>query len=61
MKLTFCDCCNRQIDGTEKLYSIEITRHYGNPVLDLADVCEDCYQSIHNAIHSIMKVGKTSE
>ena len=61
MNLTFCDCCQRKIDINEKLYSIEITRHYGNPVLDLVDVCEDCYQSIHNAIRSIMKVGKESE
>lgn len=62
MKLIFCDCCKRQINDTEKLYSVESCGHYGSPLgLNLLDVCADCHQRIKDCISSLADQNKESE
>lgn len=49
MRKIYCDCCKREIRGTEQLFSIEIKKGQDLEIL-LEDMCDDCYENIRHVI-----------
>lgn len=45
MKITYCDCCKREIYEEEQLFSMEIKKRQDKEIV-LEDMCADCYERI---------------
>lgn len=45
MRKVYCDCCSREIQSTEQIYSMEIKKGQDEEII-LKDMCVDCYERI---------------
>lgn len=49
MRKVYCDCCKREIQGQEQLFSMIISKWQDREIV-LDDVCVDCYERIKHIV-----------
>lgn len=51
MRKIYCDCCRREVRGTEQLFSMEIKRGSDKEIV-IEDMCDYCYEKVKNVVNN---------